>query len=101
MTQVQKLKIMDGPSKFDLMAALFDGKEVDFTLAVQGNIVGQYRSEEVSVIILGVAIEDGSRNSWLIHGLIKDPSNRSFSGYYETRRRQGVMKIGDRWSFDK
>ncbi len=79
-------KIIDGPGKFDLMAALFDGKRVFFTIEGGDKVEAQMNS---------VAIEDGSRESWLISGrIVGSGSWQKFSGYFETRKRHGHLEIG-------
>jgi len=79
-------KVIDGPGKFDLMCSLFDGKRVFFT--VEGG-------EKIEVQTNSVGIEDGSRESWLVSGnIVGSGSWEKFSGYFETRRRQGHIEIG-------
>jgi len=76
------LPVNAGPSKFDLMASLFDGKVVKFTIG----------PEEVDVMITGVAREDGSLDSWIINGFIpKDSQERKICGWYSTKRRAGQL----------
>ena len=92
--QILEGEILEGPSKFDLMAALFDGKKVQFTFKL-GEV-----THKVNMGVSGVAAEDGSRESWLINGffptgLIHGPCTFSnFSGYFETRRRKGHITVG-------
>lgn len=77
-------KIYDGPSKFDFMNALFDGKEVQFT--IEG--IGAERVE-----ICRVAIEDGSRQRWLFEfRLAKLVEHHLCKGYYDTRTRTGWVE---------
>ena len=81
------LKISDGPGKSDLIFALFDGKQVFFTVETIGKI---------EVVLTSVGIEDGSRQSWLIRGWIVgegSPEERKFSGYFETRNRHGHIDM--------
>ncbi len=79
--------IVDGPSKFDLMLALFDtgGRTVAFRMK---------SDDTVQARIYSVGIEDGSGESWLITGSYKrlDNTTCNFSGYYTTRRRTGYIK---------
>lgn len=99
-TGVVAVEILDGPSKFDLMVALFEGKRVEFKIAGQGRVMCQLN---------GVAVEDGSRQSWLIQGQLfykmilntysSVSSNQHFSGHYETRCRKGNIDIGVRWQY--
>jgi|AP95_1055475.scaffolds.fasta_scaffold206342_1 hypothetical protein len=76
--------ITEGPSKYDLQAALFDGKKVCFTVEGLGQIEVQMNN---------VGIEDGGRESWLIEGYAFLASQQKFHGYYETRRRKGWLEL--------
>ncbi len=79
--------IVDGPSKFDLMLALFDtgGRTVAFRMKSDDTVQARIHS---------VGIEDGSGESWLISGSYKWLDNVTclFEGYYSTRRRTGYFK---------
>lgn len=88
-----RFSIEDGPSKFDLMAALFDGKKVIITLRdAAPPTTGRMRLPEVYV--RSVEIEDGSRESWLIKGWCSGPSgSREFTGYFDSRTRKGWMEF--------
>jgi len=80
-----QLKITDGPGKFDLMCALFDGKQVKFTL-VDGRVV--------DALIGSVEQEDGSKESWNLKGAIPfgDTDLRGvFKAYFSTRHRKGML----------
>ena len=77
-------QIIEGPSKYDLQAALFDGKRVRFTVEGLGQIEVQMNN---------VGIEDGSRESWLIEGYVVLDNWKKFHGYYETRRRKGWLEL--------
>ena len=80
------VRIVAGPSKFDLMLALFEGKRVEFTFEGMG---------KKPVIVNQIGIEDGSRESWLVWGgiIIADKPLMPFSGYFQTVRRQGTAKF--------
>ena len=86
MATEREFQILDGPPKFDLMAALFDEKKVRFNLEYAGL---------VTVQINRVEAEDGSRDSWNINGYIVDyPGEwKLFSGYYTSKRRKGHINI--------
>ena len=90
-TAVKEGQIVEGPSKFDLMAALFDGKQVEFTFLIEG------RSYKVLVRLFSVGREDGSNESWLITGNITSSHGDHFDGYFETRRRKGHVKVSTRY----
>ncbi len=86
--------ITEGPSKFDLMTSLFDGKTVEFTQKTDKNIVFK-----VKAIIQSVEAEDGSLNSWNLKIFVLPDSNanipksKSFLAYYNSRTRKGTVKI--------
>ncbi len=95
MARNNRFSITNGPSKFDLMVALFDkNRGVEFTVKFDGF------TNRFDFTITGVRIEDGSRESWLIEGLyteIEKPRGREvnwkgFRGYYDTRRRTGWIE---------
>lgn len=74
-------KIIEGPSKFDFMNALFDGKEVEFKFEGFG---------KQPVNVQGVSLEDGSRERWLFQFRIARIEQSSLcKGYYDTRTRTG------------
>lgn len=79
--------IVEGPSKFDLMLALFDGNGRTVTFRTSFDDVLRAR-------IHSVGIEDGSEESWLISGSYPwlDGATCLFEGYYSTRRRTGYLK---------
>jgi len=79
--------ITEGPSKYDLQAAIFDGKNVTFTIEGLG---------QVKVRVDDVGIEDGSRENWLIEGYIylnSPSSQKKFHGFYGTRQRKGWLEL--------
>jgi len=81
-------EILDGPGKFDLMLAIFDGKEVVFTIPAL----------RINARIYSVIAEDGSRESWNIAGAFKAAYDlgergwKKFSGYYSTKKRTGILR---------
>jgi hypothetical protein len=84
--------ITNGPSKFDLMAALFIAagekqQNVRFNIAETGQLL--------EVRILQVGREDGSGESWLFQGLAEDTQlkrGRYVKGYFSTRTRRGTIE---------
>ncbi len=95
--------IAQGPSKFDLMLALFDRKSintraVEFKLAGEGNI-------SAHVVLNGVEVESGCGESWIFKGYVRGaspslertvpapPSN--CLGYYRTDTRKGWIELVD------
>lgn len=84
----RKYNIVDGPSKYDLQAALFDRRG-------NGNKphTVTFKTEEgikITAIILRVAAEDGSGESWLIKGFTDGVvMSHDFNAYYRTDKRSG------------
>lgn len=81
-----------GPSKFDLMLALFDRagsrpRSVQFTAGPGHSLV--------DVVITGVSMEDGSGESWLFEGYERPPRDRGTTtplcGSYRTNTRAGWL----------
>ncbi|MDP3974828.1 MAG: hypothetical protein Q8P88_00880 [Candidatus Jorgensenbacteria bacterium] len=95
-----RFTIVNGPSKFDLMVALFKkDEEVRFTLdSLSGS--EEVAQSEVSIMLNGVSVEDGSREHWLISGFYTEPERPAhrevnwtrFEGYYDSRTRTGWLK---------
>jgi hypothetical protein len=89
--------ITEGPSKFDLMASLFDGKVVNFTLQIE--ITTPQKTLKVSVV--SVEREDYSKDSWNIKVYIVDspnpvvPIGKIISAYYNSRTRHGSINLGN------
>lgn len=81
-----------GPSKYDLMLALFDGRGneqrlVTFSLQHIG---------EIEVRIMGVDREDGSAESWVFKGYAESfaqPGPNKVEGYFHTQRRHGHVRF--------
>jgi hypothetical protein len=94
--QAQMIHLSKGPSKFDLMLALFDRKSVN-TRKVEFQ-TGANKSYTASISM--VRAEDGSGDSWIIEGHaaesvisqkrfpIPNPGFE-FSGYFNTATRKG------------
>jgi len=89
--QLPEFQLRNGPSKYDLMMALFEEKPVTFTLQRTGEV----NAEVVTGKITGIAREDASKESWMLVGFIVDrpPVNEdmSFKAWYETRTRHGWL----------
>lgn len=86
-------RITEGPSKFDLMCSLFDGKTVQFTQQIEAD------KKTVKAVITAIEMEDGSNDSWNIKMLVKESNTssiqagRSLSAYYSSRNRQGNIRL--------
>ncbi|MCU0680502.1 MAG: hypothetical protein MUF50_04345 [Planctomycetes bacterium] len=85
-------QITEGPSKFDLMVSLFDGKKIQFT---------QKTENGTSVILANVASverEDGSHSSWNLKIYILESNSvikagQTLSAYYSSRTRKGIIVL--------
>ena len=91
-TQESSWSILSGPSKYDLMLALFD-RTMDRPRPVT------FKIEMHSVIahVVSVSIEDGTGDSWLIE-LQSSDFGRYFHGHYNSDRRTGTLEPGLRHS---
>lgn len=90
----QPTSILNGPSKFDLMLALFDRagaspRSVYFTL---------HSDEQAEVVVTGVEAESGSGEEWLFKGYrrlrtqdVAAPQN--VVGFYSTQHRKGWVQL--------
>lgn len=81
--------ITNGPSKFDLMVALFDGKIVEFTI-----------KRTYTESLHKIRIEGGTRNNpdgeWEIIGQVKHFYKNTwatFKAVYDMRTRKGPIRI--------
>jgi len=95
---VEEYKIVDGPSKWDLMLALFDSRggsrfvEMRTTRGSSKNVTRRH------LVIHTLQQEDGSGNNWNFEGYLVDeePLNRyaaQISGFYSIHKRKGSLKI--------
>jgi hypothetical protein len=82
--------ITAGPSKYELSCALFLKPRNENAFPVTFTLEGDEKLEISS--ILGVAVEDGSRESWLVTGYVKGFS-KHVTFYYETRRMTGTITL--------
>jgi hypothetical protein len=84
--------ISEGPSKFDLVVSLFDGKVVEFTQKTDKNFVFK-----IQAIVTSAEREDASRNSWNLKIYVLPGSNvqginsKEYSAYYNSRKRTGTI----------
>ncbi len=93
-------QITEGPSKFDLMCSLFDGKVVKITCEFTGRTstnvaAAKFRiCPKLEVIFIKVGIEDGSHDSWLgeVDFRATNYENERRQFYYDTRRRTGHIR---------
>jgi len=82
-------RILKGPSRFDLMIALFEGKSVDFTIT---NLSGY--PEKVPARITSIGVKDRSKKTWLIEGDFTFRfSVLYFKGHFNSQGRQGWIRL--------
>lgn len=98
MSQEDTFQIVDGPSKFDLMIALFHkpgnfgSQSPNFNDSPLG-----FKSEDgrwLQVFVRGVQMEDGSHESWIIMGHYA-VGGGTFKAYFSTKNRKGALLIDD------
>jgi hypothetical protein len=101
--EFRHVPITDGPSKFDLMVALFDRKPRSRVLTFETG-----GGQKVEVTIVSVQIEDGSGESWNIQVSIQSANCRMSSGikwipicrmYFRTDKRKGHLNVPNELQF--
>lgn len=87
-------QIIDGPSKFDLVMSVADGKIVQITFQNPGSTLkGSLAfNPKIDVKFLGLNAEDGSHDSWygeflVIEGKGYETETRKY--YYNSKTRKG------------
>ena len=85
-----QFQITDGPSKFDLMCSLFDGKKVKITC---NTFVSEKMKicPKLDVVFSSIGVEDGSHDSWIGEVIFLTYSGERRKFYYDTRRRTGCI----------
>ncbi len=94
-----RFQIVGGPSKMDLMLALFDSsyrqpRPVSFNLV--GWPEGQSASgtpRYIQMRVMSVQKEDGSGESWNVEATSQGPESKNYKIYYSTQTRSGVANI--------
>lgn len=91
----QRFNIVNGPSKFSLMVALFDAtsanqRYVSFTI-----LANSLTKMTISVSLNSATREDGSGQNWLFAGYlsIANHDNKSVKGYFSIKNRKGWIEI--------
>ncbi len=80
-------KITDGPGKFDVMMAIMEGREVEFTIEGFG---------KQKVEILGGRVTDRKTESWTIEFKLVDSGSQAVHvGSYSSTERQGFTDLPD------
>lgn len=96
-----QFQISDGPSKFDLMASLFEAKVVQITCEVTAitssnlKVAASFKVlPRFKVIFQMVGAEDGSLDSWIGEVYFVEPSyeNVSRKFYYNSKKRTGHIR---------
>ncbi len=89
----RSFNIVTGPSKFDLLLALFEGRKVVFEVE---DSLGKY---SIEVKIVGIVSVVGDNEHWNICGVIHSSSNDLtfwipyyFNGSYNTRNMNGIFE---------
>lgn len=81
--------IKNGPSKYDLMTALFSGTPVEFSIETAP---GSGFAPRKKAHVLSVEAEDGSMESWNIV-LSIDGTRDNHKIYYSSKNRTGVVTV--------
>jgi hypothetical protein len=89
MAPVTVYNIKNGPSKFDLMLALFDHKNrtVHFVLSSPGGLWPDGHTLEIHITEVG--LEDGSGESWCFKG--QAANGTRYKGWFRTDSRKGTV----------
>ena len=84
------IQIINGPSKLDLLTILAyccDDKQQHWVYFTLENTQGEKLKFRVPHRIIGLAIEDGSGESWIIDAYVKNGERKKF--WYRTDTRKG------------
>ena len=88
----QRLEIVGGPSKFDLMLGLFSGTSTSphyISFVIKD---GHDNRIVIKFLLNGVSKEDGSGGSWLFTAYTAEEIF-SANGYFSTKTRRGWIKF--------
>jgi len=89
-----QINIVDGPSKFDLMTALFVWKPERLRVEFKADDGAIYKAS-----INACEAEDGSGECWIIRGYAIDASSvrsrsaESYEGFFRTNTRAGFLRF--------
>lgn len=93
----EHFKITNGPSKFDLMSSLFEGKVVKISCDIlSANLNSELKIKiypVVKVRFILVGPEDGSNESWFgkVRIIDEDFEHEDRKFYYSSKHRTGTM----------
>lgn len=100
------IKIINGPSKWDLMLALFEGRTITFQLFgsvnVKVRVESIYNASDWDTIS-GDGFKVGRRGDWLLKGMLEEPypdissPNETYVAYaaYSSESRIGILRCID------
>ena len=87
------LDILDGPSKFDLMLAVFDNTgEHPRTVSFSCKHSGSSAIFKINVDICLAGHEDGSGECWIFEGVYRTNGKR-VKGFFRTNSRKGHITV--------
>ena len=97
----QKINIVKGPSKFDLMMSFFDifeGKRRPVIIGIEAPDRVPSLAH-LTLVINSLQWEDGSGENWNYEGFVKSSERpdglRYARGYYSTQRRFGYIELSE------
>lgn len=101
MANPNRWDITDGPSKWDLMLALFDGDAQHrrwhvFTVSdPQASPREKTSNLGMPILVNGLAREDGSGENWLFNGEWDDGTiaQNKVRGFFSTKTRKGWIEL--------
>jgi len=89
-------RIVSGPSKFDLMAALFSrsGAWTHGTQLVEFTYQdGDGNPKKIKTSVTQVGAEDGSGESWMLEGNVNDEHLTVYKAHFRTDNRHGCIEF--------
>jgi len=87
-TETETMSIVNGPSKYDLLLGLFEGREVEFTFRYTG-LSNRLVDHAVRARTLSIEREDDSNESWMI---LLSVGIQRLHGHFSTRDRKGWIR---------
>ncbi len=97
-SSVKAKRITDGPTKFQLMLAVFDGHHVGMNPRLYGFGINTEDGHSFQAHIYGITFEapywilEGVDGHWGMDGLVK---HHSFIAQYDTEKKKGYIKFLD------
>lgn len=81
-------QIINGPGKYDLFLALFEGKKVWFEVRTPKSVLYRF-----PVLIHSLENSRHEHLNWRISGRVRSLDERGFNARYDSRTREGVFCI--------